>query len=129
MAKILSVRDMALAPLSGFRTKKADVPEWNGITVVLREPSAKAWAKWRELVGPQTDDGKEATTSTMAEQAHRNLMGDVVLFIDTLLDLDNQPVFTSEDTEQVAAIYGPVHARLLKQALDLGMTQSDAGKK
>jgi hypothetical protein len=43
----------------------------------------------------------------------------VTLFIDVLHDADEQPVFSVEEAESVAAIYGPVHSRLLKRALDL----------
>ncbi|WP_213082574.1 phage tail assembly chaperone, partial [Escherichia coli] len=35
-----------------------------------------------------------------------------------------QPVFSEDDREQVIAVYGPVHARLLRQSLEL---ISDAG--
>ncbi|MEF4313086.1 putative holin [Escherichia coli] len=36
-----------------------------------------------------------------------------------------QPVFSEDDREQVIAVYGPVHARLLRQSLEL---ISDAGE-
>ncbi|EPF6138724.1 phage tail assembly chaperone, partial [Klebsiella pneumoniae] len=45
------------------------------------------------------------------------------------LDTDLQYVFTVNDTEQVEAIYGPVHSRLLKQALDLIRDADDAKAK
>ncbi len=37
-----NIRNLALATMSGFRHKTVDVPEWEGATVVLREPSAEA---------------------------------------------------------------------------------------
>lgn len=40
----------------------------------------------------------------------------------------SERVFSDEDQEQVSKIYGPVHARLLAQALNLGMSQEEAGK-
>lgn len=57
------------------------------------------------------------------------MRADVTLFIDILLDTDLHPVFTVDDTEQVEAIYGPVHSRLLKQALDLIRDADDAKSK
>ncbi|VCX30260.1 hypothetical protein BANRA_04940 [Escherichia coli] len=44
-----------------------------------------------------------------------------LMFCDTGL----QPVFSEDDREQVIAVYGPVHARLLRQSLEL---ISDAGE-
>ena len=52
----------------------------------------------------------------------------MVLFIDVLLDENGERVFSDEDQEQVSKIYGPVHSRLLAQALNLGMSQEEAGK-
>ncbi|HDV9786535.1 TPA: phage tail protein, partial [Escherichia coli] len=45
-----NIRNLALATMSGFRHKTVDVPEWEGTTVVLREPSAEAWLRWQEIV-------------------------------------------------------------------------------
>ncbi|MDE9553764.1 phage tail assembly chaperone, partial [Xenorhabdus bovienii] len=64
-----------------------------------------------------------------AEKTRRNVRGDVVLFIDVLWDEDGEPVFSLDDADTVAGIYGPVHARLLHQALDLMTSQADAEKK
>lgn len=52
----------------------------------------------------------------------------MVLFIDVLLDEKGERVFSDDDQAQVSEIYGPVHARLLAQALGLGMSQEEAGK-
>ncbi|HAX3249192.1 TPA: phage tail protein, partial [Escherichia coli] len=49
----------------------------------------------------------------------------VELFIDVLCGTGLQPVFSEDDREQVIAVYGPVHARLLRQSLEL---ISDAGE-
>ncbi|MEG5632672.1 phage tail assembly chaperone, partial [Enterobacter hormaechei] len=70
----------------------------------------------------------EAPTLTEAEKFLRNKEADVVLFIDVLLDENGERVFSDEDQELVSKIYGPVHARLLAQALGLGMSQEEAGK-
>ena len=115
----LSLKELALSPKNAFRSKMVKVPEWNGIAVILREPSSAAWLRWRELMN----------TDAEAEQAQRNLRADVVMFSDVLLDEDKERVFSDDDTEEVMAVYGPVHARLLKQALDLMTTPDEAEKK
>ncbi len=113
MAKV-NLKQLALAKLAGFRNKTVIVPEWQGAEVILREPSAEAWLRWREEVNP--GEGDELT---IPEKALRNLRGDVMLFIDVVCDIDQQPVFTVGDIAEVQSVYGPVHSRLLKQALDL----------
>lgn len=37
-----NIRNLALATMSGFRHKTVDVPEWEGATVVLREPFCRS---------------------------------------------------------------------------------------
>lgn len=123
MAK--SLKELALAKMSGFRHKIITVPEWGGVKVVLREPSGEGWLRWQEIAKSGTD--KEEVT--VSEKAHRNLCADVALFIDVLCDTDKQPVFNQEEGEQVREIYGPVHSRLLKQALDLITSAEDAKAK
>lgn len=112
----LSLKELALSPKNAFRSKMVKVPEWSGVTVILREPSSAAWLRWRELMNT---DGEGDKKLSEAEQAQRNLRADVVMFSDVLLDEDKERVFSDDDTEEVMAVYGPVHARLLKQALDL----------
>ncbi len=124
-----ALRKLALAPMSGFRTSVVHVPEWDNVSVKLREPSGKAWLEWRQIVNPEQDEGDESQPLSAAQVAHRNMQADVVLFIDVLLDENDQPVFTAEDKSQVETIYGPVHARLLKQALDLSTSSATAEKK
>ncbi|HAU5689683.1 TPA: phage tail protein [Citrobacter freundii] len=123
MAK--SLKELALAKMSGFRHKIITVPEWGGVKVVLREPSGEGWLRWQEIVKSGTDEEKVS----ISEKAHRNLCADVALFIDVLCDADKQPVFSQEDEGQVREIYGPVHSRLLKQALDLITSAEDAKAK
>ena len=120
MAK--NLKALAMAKMSGFRHLSVVVPEWEGATVILREPSAEAWLRWQDIV--RKDDETELSVS---ENARRNLDADVALFIDVLHDADEQPVFSVEEAESVAAIYGPVHSRLLKRALDL-ITGAEAAK-
>lgn len=120
-----SLKERALAKDSGFRFKETTVPEWDNTRVVLREPSGEGWLRWQEIISSGSDDEE----ISVSERAHRNLCADLVLFIDVLCDTDKQPVFGPEDLEQVRAIYGPIHARLLKQGLDLISTADDAREK
>lgn len=127
-ANKLSLKALVSAPMAGFRTKSVTVAEWEGAAVVLREPSSLAWVEWRQIIKPGEDEAAGKPPSA-AQEARRNIDADVVLFIDVLLDEDGKHVFTAEDKELVAGIYGPVHARLLKQALDLSTSPEDAEKK
>ena len=103
--------------------------------LIIREPSAEAWIRWQGIASPEQPkppEGQEAPEVpelTPSERAFRTMRADVTLFIDILLDTDLQYVFTIDDTEQVEAIYGPVHSRLLKQALDLIRDADDAKAK
>lgn len=123
MAKDL--KTLALARLSGFRHKTVKVPEWGNVSVVLREPSAEAWYLWREVLNG--DDAGDDPLSVV-EKPRRNLEADVTLFCDVLCDKDMKRVFTADDREQVLAVYGPVHARLLRQALEL-ITDAESARK
>ncbi|EKK4082791.1 phage tail protein [Cronobacter dublinensis] len=122
-----SLRALALAPMAGFRTKIVTVPEWENATVKLREPSAQAWLEWQQVLNPKQTEG-ETEELTAAERALRNKSADVVLFIDVLLEKDGSQVFSEADKPEVEQFYGPVHARLLKQALDLTASVSDVEK-
>ncbi|ELX5323314.1 phage tail protein [Salmonella enterica] len=124
-----NLREVATAPLSGFRHKEITVPEWKDAKVVMREPSAAAWLRWREVLKIEGEEGEENAALSAEEQAARNLNADVTLFIDSFCDTNNQSVFTPNDHDEVANIYGPVHSRLLKQALDLISTPEETQKK
>lgn len=123
-----SLRNVALTASKAYRTKEVPVPEWDGAKVTLREPSGDAWVKFREIVNPEPPEGEEVPQLTEAQKFLRNKEADVVLFIDVLLDENGDRIFSDDDQAQVSKIYGPVHARLLAQALALGMSQDEAGK-
>lgn len=102
-----SLRELATAPLSGFRTKVITVSEWEGATVVLREPSPAGWARWRDVMKPGEGDGETETPAlSLSEEAQRNIRADVVMLIDVLLDEDRQPVFTQADAEPLLSFMG-----------------------
>jgi len=129
----LSIRDLALSPLAGFRHIETTVPEWGGVKVILREPSADAWQRWREIVDIKKvladESNNEITPEPTPEDARVSLKADVTLFIDVLFGLDKKPVFDIENADQIESLYGPVHSRLLKKALDLTTTPEEAKKK
>ncbi|MDH2121661.1 phage tail assembly chaperone [Pantoea brenneri] len=124
-----SLRSLALAASGAFRTKTVTVPEWENASVTLREPSGEAWLKFRNIVSPEPEAGEELPKLTQTETFMRNKEADVVMFIDVLLDESGNRVFSDEDMAIVSEIYGPVHGRLLSQALRLGMSQEDAEAK
>lgn len=130
-----NLKALALAPMAGFRKKSVIVPEWENAEVIIREPSAEAWIRWQAIANPEQpkmEEGQEIPEPpelTPAERAFRSMRADVTLFIDILLDTDLQPVFTVDDTKDVESMYGPVHSRLLKQALALIRDADDAKAK
>lgn len=125
-----SLRDLALAASSGFRSKIVEVPEWNGAKVILREPSGEAWVKFREIMAPaEAEEGQEPQKLSIQDEYLRNKQADVVMFIDVLLDENGEQVFNQGDEQTVSEIYGPVHSRLLSQAIALGMSQEKAEAK
>jgi hypothetical protein len=124
-----SLRALALAPSSGFRSKIITVPEWDDAKVMLREPSGEAWMRFREIMGLELPEGVEAPKLTPQETFLRNKSADVVMLIDVLLDESGAPVFNDQDQQIVSEIYGPVHTRLLNQALKLGVSQETAEAK
>ncbi|UAN59908.1 phage tail assembly chaperone [Serratia sp. JSRIV004] len=124
------LKALASAPMSGFRTKPLKVPEWGGAKVILREPSPAGWGQWCEIMEPEEPkEGAKAVELSITEQTQRNIRADAVMFIDVLLDEDQTPVFTREELDEVVGFYGPVHSRLLKQALALQTSPEDAEKK
>ena len=128
--KKLDLKAIVSAQMAGFRTKPVKVPEWGGVKVILREPSPAGWGRLSEILAPELPkEGEEPVKLSISEQTLRNTRGDAVMFIDVLLDEDLQPVFKPEDLDEVVGFYGPVHSRLLKQALALQTSQEDAEKK
>ena len=120
------LKTLALARLSGFRHKTVKVPEWGNVSRGRREPWEGVWLLRR---GGRNGDGEDDDTRSVGAKTRRNLEADVTLFCDVLCDTDLQRVFAPDDREQVLAVYGPVHARLLRQALELIADAESARKK
>ncbi|MEC8919186.1 MAG: phage tail assembly chaperone [Pseudomonadota bacterium] len=122
----LDLRALALSPLAGFRHESIKVEEWKGATVTIREPSAGDWTAWQSKLAAIT--GEEVTQDNVSELESgidgndRTL--EATLFVRVLYDADGKRVFSDEDVADVAAIYGPVHERLLRKAMELaGLTE------
>ncbi|NZA91356.1 phage tail assembly chaperone, partial [Escherichia coli] len=86
------LKTLALARLSGFRHKTVRVPEWENVSVVLREPSAEAWYLWREVLN-DGDTGDEPLSG--GGKNRRNLEAGVTLFCGVLGDKVLQRVVTA----------------------------------
>lgn len=119
------LRALAIAPRAGFRHKTVVVPEWDSATVILREPSSGAWLRWRAVAVK----GDETAKASIEDQITNNILSDVTLFVDVLLDESGLQAFSHEDIPLVVESYGPVHARLLKEALDLSKQDIKATEK
>ncbi|ERK18617.1 Phage tail assembly chaperone [Pantoea sp. AS-PWVM4] len=97
---------------------------------MLREPSGEVWVKFREIMTPpELKEGEEPQKLTAQQEFIRNKKADVVMFLGILLDEEGNRVFSDEDESTVSEIYGPVHSRLLSQALNLGLSQEAAEAK
>ncbi|MFW5386637.1 phage tail assembly chaperone [Yersinia sp. 2542 StPb PI] len=128
--KKFDLKSLVSSAHAGFRTKRVPVNEWDGASVVLREPSLEGWGRWREIMAsPETKTGENEVQLSISEETQRNIRADAVMFIDVLLDEDLQPVFAVNELEKVISFYGPVHARLLRIAMGLATSPEDAEKK
>lgn len=80
------------------------------------------------MTPPEPKEGEQPVKLSISEETQRNIRADSVMFIDVLLDEELQPVFDLSELDTVVAFYGPVHARLLKQAMDLTTSPEEAEK-
>lgn len=133
---IVDVRAMAANPLSGFRHESVPVPEWDGVTVIIRAPSPgdhlfHVRAIWAAAgIVPGED---EATAKPKLNAPATDYTGaSAALLVRTLFEQTPEGritrVFTDEDVGQVAAAYGPVHARLVAKAIELGNLSAGAAE-
>ncbi|WP_392552967.1 phage tail assembly chaperone [Orbus wheelerorum] len=120
-----NLKKLISAKNAGFRTTTLTVPEWGGITVVLREPSVGAWSIWAETLR-QIEDNNDAD-----DKHSKRIEAEAILFASTLCDEKGNIIFDGEYDDLIAN-YGPVHSRLLNQALELsgmGKTPIEDAKK
>lgn len=119
-----NLRNLALSANAAYRTKKVLVPEWGNVEVLIREPSIQARLKCSELVSDK--EGEELTST---QKALRNIEGDVILFMDIILEDDGTPALTEADKPGLMESYGPTHSRLLAEAFSLTISAAEAEKK
>lgn len=120
----MNLKKLITAKNAGFRTKTVTVPEWGGISVVLREPSVGAWSAWAETL-------RSLETEEDTDKNRQRVEAEATLFASTLCDEKGSLVFEG-DVSDLIANYGPIHSRLLNQALELagiGNTPIEDAKK
>lgn len=121
----MNLKKLISAKNAGFRTSTVTVPEWGGITVVLREPSVGAWSIWAESMH------ELETCDDALIGKRKRIEAEAVLFASTLCDEQGNVIFEG-DYDDLITNYGPVHSRLLNQALELsgiGQTPIEEAKK
>lgn len=115
----MSLKDKAIQKNAGFRQKNIVIPEWEDARAIIREPSVHAWLIWQETLSEVNDNLPKVDI----RKSH--IKADAYLLASSLLEENGDLVFESEkDIDDLIKAYGPVHSRILKQALDL----SDIGK-
>uniref|UniRef100_UPI00119F7C61 phage tail assembly chaperone n=2 Tax=Yersiniaceae TaxID=1903411 RepID=UPI00119F7C61 len=85
--------------------------------------------RWREVAVKGEANPDEAVKASIEDQITNNILSDVTLFVDVLLDESGLQAFSNEDIPLVAESYGPVHARLLKEALSLSKQDIETAEK
>ena len=133
----MDIKKLASSPLSGFRHKEVPVPEWGNVKVIIREPSAPDWAQWQSaLRGKVAVENEDAATNSELGEAQDLNLGieiEAMLFSAILYDTKGLRVFTADDLGGLIQHYGPVHTRLLNEAIQLagigGKPLEDAEKK
>lgn len=119
------LKALASGPVAGFKHKVIESP-WEGAKAIIAEPTGTAWRDMQEILD-QLREGEE--TLTPVEKAELQIRSDVLLFIDIFRDETGNRVFDRNDVDLVKDFYGPVHAGLVKQALDLLQPAEDIAAK
>lgn len=124
----VSVRAFAANPLAGFRHVSLPVPEWDGVTVIVRAPSPgdhifhvrAIWAAAGIVPGESDESAREKLNAPATDYTRAS----AALLVRTLFEAGTDGsvtrVFADDDVGHVAAAYGPVHARLVAKAIELG---------
>ncbi|WP_175980959.1 phage tail assembly chaperone [Burkholderia sp. BCC1630] len=135
-----AVRAAILNPLAGWRHELVPMPEWDDITVAVREPLLEDRAFWldplREAAGVEPGDDEQtarAKYGRVSADAHKLAYSRLfvrVLFVNTPDGWRRE--FGDSDSAAVAAAYGLAHDRIVSKAITLGGLGADpeeAGKK
>lgn len=114
----MSLKTLISNPVLGRRFKIITVPEWDNAKVRIVEPDSNAWFKAKQLL---PDDSKTGSDDGLAQ----GVKSDAELFIRCVLNEDGTVIYDAVDDSLLTA-YGPVHSRILRQALDLAkLTNED----
>lgn len=114
----MNLKKLIAAKNAGFHTKKITVPEWGGITVLIREPSVKAWTQWAETIRALQE------CKNSEEKNRQRIEAEAKLFASTLCDEEGNVIF-EDNYDDLITNYGPIHSRLLNQALELSDISDD----
>lgn len=109
----MNLKQIITAKNAGFRTKRVWVEEW-GVEVTIREPLHTELNRCSKTINDITDNKK----LTEHEKDLVNIKAEATLFATVLLD-DNGDFVFSDDIDDLVKNYGPVHTRLVNEALEL----------
>jgi len=123
----VALRTLAANPLAGFRHEALVVAEWEDARVIVRAPSPgdrlfHVRAIW-EAAGVTQGDEELAVKQKLDAPATDYTRASAALLVRTLFEQGAegaQRVFADADVDQVAAAFGPVHARLVAKSIELG---------
>jgi hypothetical protein len=137
----LDLRSMALDPVRNFKHESLTVNEWDGAKVVIRALSAGDWVEYRRRAAlavaearmesglpaqrPVIEDEDESATEAPVEIQSSPLYAFVL--VRSLLDANNERVFTDDDVPAVASAFSPVHDRLVGKVFELSGVAAGAG--
>ncbi|MBM1145640.1 hypothetical protein GN155_017790 [Alcanivorax sp. ZXX171] len=133
--KKVNLRALAAAPLAGFRHTLVTVPEWDNSEVLIREHSAGEWQDFRATAGivpPAAETAEEGAQPAEPAESPSDHYLDAWLLAKVLMDPSGTRVFDDDSIDELAAVFGPVHMRLLNEAVSLGgltVPEADAAKK
>ncbi|MDN7419520.1 phage tail assembly chaperone [Burkholderia dolosa] len=135
-----ALRAAILNPLAGWRHEFMPMPEWDGVTVAVREPLLEDRAFWldplREAAGVEPGDDEQtarAKYNRVSADAHKLAYARLfvrVLYVETADGWRRE--FDDSDVRAVAEAYGAAHDRVIAKAIELGGLRADpedAGKK
>ncbi|MGU7780531.1 phage tail assembly chaperone [Burkholderia sp. PU8-34] len=128
-----ALRAAILNPLAGWKHEFLEMPEWGGETIAVREPLLGDRAFWLEplrlAAGVEVGDDEEtarAKYGKLSAEVHQMAYARLfvrVLFTETPGGWKRE--FEDGDAEEVAAVYGVAHDRIVTKAIELGKLSVD----
>lgn len=110
----MNLKQIITAKNAGFRTKQIEVSEWQ-ITVIVREPLHIDFNRYIKSIKEITEQ-KQLTDE---EKDSLSIKAEARLFADILLDDKGDLVFKPADLDDLIKNYGPVHTRIVNEAISL----------